>query len=130
MAIRRKTIGFDTVRQLGLALPGVEEGTTYGSPALKVGGKMFACLANHSSAEPDTLAVRIDFDRRDELIAADPKTFYLTGHYVDYPVVLVRLTCVNYDALGDLLQMAWRFVSARARRLAPSRPGTRSRRAR
>jgi hypothetical protein len=127
MAVRRETIDFDTVRRLGLALPGVEEGTVYGSPALKVGGKMFACLANHSSTEPDTVAVRIDFDRRDELIAADPKTFYLTDHDVDYPVVLVRLTRVHHDALGALLQMGWRFVSARARRLAPSRPRTRSR---
>ena len=38
----RKKISFDTVRRLGLALPNVEEGTVHGSPALKVGGKMFA----------------------------------------------------------------------------------------
>jgi hypothetical protein len=29
----RQTISFDTVGKIGLALPGVEEGTTYGSPA-------------------------------------------------------------------------------------------------
>ena len=108
----RKKTGLDTVRALGLALPDVEEGTTYGSPALKVRGKMFACIAIHKSAEPDSLAVRIDFDQRDELIAADPKTYYLTPHYVDYPVVLVRLGRVHQDALRDLLLTAWRFVSA------------------
>ena len=53
----------------------MEEGTTYGSPALKVGGKMFACMAIHRSAEPDTLAIRVDFNRRAELIAADPETY-------------------------------------------------------
>jgi hypothetical protein len=112
----RKTVSFDTVRELGLALPDVEEGTTYGSPALKVGGKMFACLAIHRSADPDSLAIRIDFDQRDELIAEDPKTYYLTDHYVDYPVVLVRLARVRHDALRDLLVMARRFVSATGRR--------------
>lgn len=118
-----KEIGFNTVRELGLALPDVEEGTTYGSPALKVGGKMFACIAVHRSAEPDSLAIRIDFDQRDELIAADPKTYYLTDHYVSYPCVLVRLNRVHKDALRDLLLMAWRFVSASGKRRAPRRRG-------
>ena len=112
----RKKISFDTVRKMGLALPDVEEGTTYGTPALKVRGKMFACIPNHRSAEPDSLAVRIDFDQRDELIAADPKTYYLKDHYVNYPCVLVRLTQIEQDALRDLLLMAWRFVSTSARR--------------
>jgi hypothetical protein len=90
----------------------------YGSPALKVGGKMFACLAIHRSADPDTLAVRVDFDQRDELIASDPKTYYLTDHYVNYPVVLVRLARVHPDALRDLLQIGWRFMSAKQKRRA------------
>jgi hypothetical protein len=116
-AVLRKTISFGIVRELGLALPGVEEGTAYGSPALKVRGKMFACIAIHRSADPDSLAVRVDFDQRDELIAAaDPKTYYLTGHYVDYSIVLVRLTRVHQDALRDLLRMGWRFVSTRDKR--------------
>lgn len=112
----RKTISFDTVREMGLALPDVEEGTVYGSPALKVRGKMFACLAIHRSAAPDSLAIRIDFDQRNELIAADPNTYYLTDHYVNYPVILVRLTRVHHDALRDLLLMAWRFVSTSGKR--------------
>jgi len=107
-----KTITFDTVREIGLTLPGVEESTTYGSPSLKVGGKMFACIAIHSSAEPNTLGLRIDMAQRDDLIAADPDTYYLTHHYVDYPIVLVRMRRVHPDALRDLLQAAWRFVSA------------------
>ena len=117
----KKTISFDTVRKMGLALPGAEEGTTYGARSLKVGGKMFACPAIHRSAEPDTLAVRIDFAQRDELMAADPETYYLTDHYVSYPVMLVRLSSVHPDALRDLLAMAWRYVSASAKRPARRR---------
>jgi hypothetical protein len=120
----RKKITFDTVREMGLALPHVEEGTVYGSPALKVRGNMFACIAIHRSADPESLAVRIDFDQREELMAADPNTYYLTDHYVNYPVVLVRLTRVHPDALRDLLLIGWRFVSARAKRRAGRRKRT------
>jgi hypothetical protein len=38
----RSTTNFDTVRKIGLGLPGVEESTAYGSPALKVHGKLWA----------------------------------------------------------------------------------------
>ena len=114
----RKKISFDTACKMGLALPGAEEGTTYGALSLKVGGRMFACQAIHRSAEPDTLAVRIDFAQRDELLAADPESYYLTEHYVNYPVVLVRLSRVHPDALRDLLAIGWRYVSASARRPA------------
>src|SRR6476659_4625853 len=122
-----KSISFDTVRQMGLALPGVEQGTTYGVPSLKVRGKMFACPAIHKSAEPQTLAVRIDFDQRDELMAADPETYYLTDHYVNYPVMLVRLSSIHPDALRDLLGMSWRFVTSRTkgRRRSPRKPKAR-----
>ena len=87
----------------------------YGAPALKVGGKMFACIASHSSAEPNTLAVRMDFAQRDALVAEDPATYYLKDHYVGYAVVLVRLARVHEDAMRDLLAGAHRFVQAAGR---------------
>jgi len=111
----KKKAPFDVVRELGRSLPDVEEGTAYGSPALKVGGRMFACMASHKSAEPDTLAVRVSFADRDELLAADPDTYYLKEHYVNYPCVLVRLGRVHRDALRDLLLMGWKFVAAKRR---------------
>jgi hypothetical protein len=111
-----KAIGFDTIRRLGLAMPGVEVSTYYGSPALKVHKQMFACLATHPSAEPHTLIVSVGFDQRDELIAADPDIYYLKEHYLSYPVVLVRLERVHPDALRGLLATARRFEESRARR--------------
>jgi hypothetical protein len=102
--------------KLALSLPGAEKGTIHGTPAAKIGGQMFACKPTHKSAEPRSLAVRIDFAERDELIAADPETYYLKPHYENYPVVLVRLGQVHEDALRDLLIEAHRFVSARKRR--------------
>jgi hypothetical protein len=70
----RSTTNFDTVRKIGLTLPGVEEGTAYGFPALKVHGKLLACVPAHRSAEPDSLVVRVDFDDGAELLAAAPST--------------------------------------------------------
>ena len=106
---------FDAVKKLAQTLPDVEEGTVYGSPALKTKGRMFACVAIHRSAEPNTLAVRVPFRQRDRLIAADPRTYYLTDHYVNYPVVLVRLARSNQKALRELLRAGWEFVSSGAK---------------
>jgi hypothetical protein len=61
----------------------------------------------------------IPFDQRDALIAEAPDTYYITDHYVNYPVVLVRLSRVNPDILRDLLNAAWRFVSANQPRRRP-----------
>ena len=104
---------FDTVRKIALELPDVEDSTIHGSLSLKVRGKLLACTAVHKSAEPYSLAVRIDFDHRAELMAADPDVYYVTNHYVNYPTVLVRLSGIHSDALRDLMGMAWRFVTAK-----------------
>ena len=88
----RRIINFDTVRSIGLALPGVEESTAYGQPALKVHGKLLACVPAHRSAEPDSLVVLVDFDDRTELLAANPDVYYVTEHYVGYTSVLLRIT--------------------------------------
>jgi hypothetical protein len=87
----RSTINFDIVRNIGLALPGVEESTAHGVPALTVHGKLLACVPANRSAEPASLVVRVDFDDRAELLAADPDVYYVTEHYVGYSAVLVRL---------------------------------------
>jgi hypothetical protein len=125
---------FNAVRRVGMALPGAAAGTMYGAPALKLKGQMFVCMASHSSAEPNSLVVRMSFESRDVLIADDPSTYYVTDHYLGYPSVLVRLDRVHPDALTDLVRMGWRYVSAhgRSRRKAPAgtphdRPPTRRR---
>jgi hypothetical protein len=117
----RTTIDFDTVRNIGLALPGVEEGTAYGFPALKVHGKLLACMPANRSAEPASLVVRVDFDDRAALLAEAPDVYYLTDHYVAYNAVLVRLARVNLDVLRDLLGMAYKFVTSNVAPRSPQR---------
>jgi hypothetical protein len=118
------TVSFDTVRDIGLKLPGVEESTAYGAPALKVQGKLLACVPSNRSAEPESLVVRVDFDDRAELLAAASDVYYVTDHYVGYSAVLVRLSRLTPDALRDLLGMAHKFVT----RKAASRTSARKRR--
>jgi|SRR5579863_6100562 len=114
--------GFENVEEIARTLPGVEVSTAWGQPALKVRGKMFACLASHTSAEPNTLVVRMDFAQRDALIQEEPGTYYLKEHYMGYPCVLVRVSSVLPDALRELIIGAHRYMSADPSR-RPARPG-------
>jgi hypothetical protein len=117
----KSIIDFDTVRKIGLALPGVEESKAYGSPALKVHGKLLACVPTHRSAEPGSLAFRVGFDDRAELLAAAPDVYYVTDHYLNYNAVLVRLSRITPDVLRDLLGMAHKFVTTHETRPPASR---------
>jgi hypothetical protein len=115
---------FDAVRKIGLTLPGVEESTSYGVPALKIRGQLLACVPSHRSAEPDSLVVRVDLDDRTALLAENPTVYYVTDHYVGYTAVLVRLSHVDRAVLRDLLGMAHKFVSG----ISGSRSGARRKR--
>jgi hypothetical protein len=98
---------WEMVRKLAAALPGAEEGTSYGTPAFKVRGKLFVRL--HQSFE----CVVIGMDEKDRALRmkADPETYFITDHYLDYPWILVRLATVRQDDLRELLEDAWRRVA-------------------
>ena len=101
---RGEPVSYETARQIALTLPGAEEGTSYGTPAFKVAGKLFA--RQHQDGE--SLVIRVDFEEREELMNADPEKFYITDHYLNYPWMLVRLSKVRQDELSDLLVQSWR----------------------
>ena len=118
---RRKTTpkpadAFEAVRDVGLALPGVEATTKYdGSPVLKVSGCFMAGLAMHRSAEPETLVVRVDFEERERLLEDAPETYYVTDYYRNHPIVLVRLSRIDREALRDVLSVSRRLALAKTR---------------
>ena len=117
----RRRITFETVKELALTLPHVEAGTMYGAPALKLNGKLLACVPIHKSAEPESLAVSIDFDQRDGLLADAPETYYVAPHYINYPCVLVRLRRIQPEALKELLDSSWQFVNKSSRKRSGGR---------
>jgi hypothetical protein len=113
--VRRSSNDFDRVRLVGLSLPGVEAATRYdGSPVLKLGGCFMAGLATHPSVEPGTLVVRVDIEDRAWLLEDAPDTYYLTDYYHNLPIVLVRLSRVDRNALHDLLSVSWRLTAVKA----------------
>jgi len=104
---------FETVREIALGLTDVQEGTSYGAPALKVNGNMLACVPVNKSAEPNSAVFHIDFDLRGSLIKSNPDIYYITDHYASYPTVLVRLSSISRGELRELLGLAWSFVAAK-----------------
>jgi hypothetical protein len=103
------TVTWETVRELAVGLPGVEESTSYGTPALKIRGKLFARLHQ----EGDAVVLRIDMGERAMRMRADPRTFYITDHYLPHPWMLVRLSTVRRDDLAELLKESWRLRAPR-----------------
>jgi hypothetical protein len=102
-------VTFDEIRQLALKLPGVEEGTSYGTPALKVKGKLLARLKEDGAS----VVFRVTFDERELLMQSKPKVFFITDHYLGYPAVLMRLAAASRKEAADIIDMAWRFVAKR-----------------
>lgn len=124
----RSILSFESVRNAGLALPGVIAGVYYGANALKLNGHMLACLPVNRSAELNSAVVSIDLNRRASLLRARPDLYYITDHYAPHPVVLMRLSFVSHDDLQMSLKVAWEYVSslkAAARGKAVKKPTAR-----
>lgn len=125
--MKTKGLTFDAVREIGLSLPGTEEGTAWGTPVLRVDGRIFTGIAIHKSAEPNSLIIHVDDAVRDEMIAEQPELYYTAAHYENYSCVLVRLSKIRRDVLEDLLRMSHQFVVTRRRSRAGRRPRARGR---
>ena len=84
-------------------LPGVEEGTSYGTPSMKVKGKFLLRVR-----EPDILAIACSLEEKEFLMQNAPKIYFETDHYKGWPAVLVRLPKIDDAELTHRLQVAWR----------------------
>jgi hypothetical protein len=101
---------WDDVVEIAARFPGVEVGTSYGTPSLKVRNK-FICRMR---TNPDALVVRtIDLADAEALLKGRPDVFFTTAHYDNYPVVLVRLDVVDREQLAELIEDAWRLQAAK-----------------
>jgi hypothetical protein len=97
---------WDDVVEIGTRLPGVEVGTSFGTPALRVRGKGMCRLRS----EPRALVLRVaDLGEREALLQGQPDAFFTIPHYDGHPYVLVRLEAVDPGELAELLEEAWRI---------------------
>jgi hypothetical protein len=107
----RTKVAFEMVRRAALSLPNVEESTAYGLTGFRASGKLFLVFRE----KLDSIVVRATPERRDEMIEADPATYYTNDHYRAYPWVLARLETLDPGVLPDLLRMGWQYVQRKKR---------------
>lgn len=105
----RVGVTYDAVVRFALTLPGVQESPWYGTPGLKVGKKGFVRLR-----ERGVVVIGIGtILERNYLLEADPKAFFITDHYREYPAVLVRLSGIRSSVLFDMIADGWRRTAPR-----------------
>jgi hypothetical protein len=134
-------VSVDDAARVAAALPGVEEGTSYGHRAWLVGGRRFAWLRPFSKADlrrfgaeavpagPVLALVVEDLGEKEAVLAAHPAAFTVP-HLDGDPVVLVRLEAVGAAELAEVLEDAWLAAApaplARAHRARGGPAGERS----
>lgn len=95
---------WDDVRELALALPEAVDDS--GSrPAYRVRGKLFAWKSR--DRDGGALAVRVDREEKELILASNPDVYFETPHYHGYPAVLIRLDKIDPDELRERIEDAW-----------------------
>jgi hypothetical protein len=115
MPAKARGVSVQQARRLLLRLPNVVAGRSYGMPAFLLNGRFLARFRDDDTVLVLALAT---IDDRDFLMQLDPRAFFFTEHYRDYPAVLVRLAEVPPPLLTSVVQDAWRHAAARP----PPRP--------
>ncbi len=101
---------WEDVVAIGRRFPGVEAGSWFGTPGLKVAGKGFCRVRT----DPDALVIRVlDLGDREALLQGQPEVYFSTPRYNGYPYVLVRLDKVDPTELEELIEDAWRVKAPR-----------------
>lgn len=103
----KRGVRYARVQEMTKEFPGVEDSTSYGTPALKVRGTLLARLKE----DGETLVLKTTFTDRERLLGGAPDLFFLTDHYLKHPWILVRLPQIDESFLRELLVEAWRLTA-------------------
>ena len=98
-----------------LGLPGLSEGTSHRTPALKVRDKSFTRLK-----DPETLVLLVPLEHKELLMEVAPDIYFETDHYKGWPAMLVRIRVISDAELAHRLRAAWLLKAPKtlAKRLA------------
>ncbi|HEU0045053.1 MmcQ/YjbR family DNA-binding protein [Sphingomonas sp.] len=88
----------------GLRLPGVEQATTYGKPALKMRGKMIAAA---TAPDSGSFVLAVSHEEKEVLLDTEPGVFWQTAHYDGWPAILVLYGSDADARIALLLARAW-----------------------
>jgi hypothetical protein len=90
-------------------LPGIEAGTSYGTPAVKVRGKLLT-----RAKDGETLVLMCPLPEKEMLMEAAPHIYYETDHYKGWPAVLMCMAAIADDELSHRIEQAWRLKAPRS----------------
>ena len=83
-------------------LPGIEAGTSYGHPSMKVAGKFLMRIK-----DADTLVFSCPLEEKAMLIEAAPEIYFETDHYAGWPAVLARVSAISDKELVHRIARAF-----------------------
>ena len=87
-------------RKILLSLEGAREGLHFRQPAVFIGEEFLTRVHNKEDA---VVILTGSIEMRDVMLEAEPKLFYITDHYRNFPALLARLSQLNTKTLKDLL---------------------------
>ena len=100
-------------RKIALSVEGASEGPYFGKPAVFVAEKFLTRV--HTKEEAMVLAVG-SMEMRDVMLEAEPKLFYITDHYKNFPYLLARLSKLDKATLKDLLNARLLQIESKAKK--------------
>ena len=109
------------LKKIALAFPGACEGTSYNHPSFLIGKTFFT---RWREQEKSIVLIVGSIDERDMLLEADPKTFFITDHYRNYPSVLARAGAIDAKTLRGMLERRWQKIAPKklVKELTAARP--------
>lgn len=96
-------------RKIAQSFPGVYEKSSYRTPTFFVGKKVFTQVGSHGRT--DIMLLTGTIEERDHLLAADPRTFYITDHFKNYKGLLARIDKLDAKAFRALLERRWQAIA-------------------
>ncbi len=99
-------VKWEDVVALASNLPEVAESTSYGTPALKVAGKLMGRLRTDSDG---SLALKTS--DKQALVAGDDPAYFTTSHYHGYDYILINLDLADPAEVAELIDDAWHIAA-------------------
>jgi hypothetical protein len=96
------------LRKIALSFPEANEKPSYGKPSFFVAKKFFT---RYRKEDNSLVFIVADMPTRDMMLELDPKTYFITDHYKDYPSVLVRMERITPEELKLMLERRWRQIA-------------------